>query len=34
VQHGWGLVVDEEAAFSAEPSPSALDRANEWLQRG
>ena len=34
VQHGWGVVVDEEAAFSAEPSPSALDRANEWLQRG
>jgi branched-chain amino acid aminotransferase len=34
VQHSWGVVVDEEATFSAEPSPSALDRANEWLQRG
>ena len=34
VQHEWGVVVDEEAAVSAEPSPSALDRANEWLQRG
>jgi branched-chain amino acid aminotransferase len=34
VQHEWGVVVDEETAVSAEPSPSALDRANEWLQRG
>jgi branched-chain amino acid aminotransferase len=34
VQHEWGVVVDEETAISAEPSPSALDRANEWLQRG
>jgi branched-chain amino acid aminotransferase len=33
VEHEWGVVVDEEAATSAEPSPSALDRANEWLQR-
>jgi len=34
VQHDWGVVVDEEAALSSEPSPSELDRANEWLQRG
>lgn len=33
VPHEWGVIVDEEAAVSAEPSPSALDRANEWLQR-
>jgi branched-chain amino acid aminotransferase len=33
VEHEWGVVVDEEAAASAEPSPSALDRANEWLQQ-
>ena len=33
VEHEWGVVVDESYAVSAEPSPSALDRANEWLQR-
>jgi len=32
VQHEWGVVVEEEAAASAEPSPSALERANGWLE--
>ena len=33
VQHEWGVVVEDESAVSAEPSPSALERANGWLER-
>ena len=31
-QHEWGVVVEEEAAVSGTSTPSALERANEWLK--